>query len=90
MSRGAVDSLVHEQEVADEQGSLHGFGRDAERLHDEGEDEEGDDEEGEEGAESFEGSGVEDVVVSCGGRGGGLGIRNCLRLVTQSDDPLSG
>ena len=57
----AVNGFVHQQEVAHEQGPLHGFRRDAEGLHDEGEDEESDDDEAHQGRCCLERTREDDV-----------------------------
>jgi hypothetical protein len=57
----AADLLIGEQEVADEEGRLHGERRDAEGLHGEGGDEERDNDDVEQGLE-----GLEEAVLGLG------------------------
>ena len=76
-----VDRLVHQQEVADQQGPLHRFGGNAKRLHDEGEHKERDDDDRQQGAEGIEQVGEDEVSVSVmrardDGRSCGLAARD--------------
>ena len=58
------DLLIHEEEVADEEGRLHAFRRDANRLDGEGDDEERDSEDVQEGLQGLESAGC--TWVWCG------------------------
>src|SRR5690606_39299451 len=70
---GAVDGLVDQQEVSDEQGVLHAAGRDAERLDEEGPDEQ-------EQAEGDE-NGLDPLPGPAAGRHRGACLRDCLLLL---------
>ncbi len=63
---GGCGLLVDEEEVADEEGGLHGFGWDAEGLHAEGDDEDGYNDEVEQGLEGGGDAGSVVVWVTAG------------------------
>jgi hypothetical protein len=73
--------LVYEEEVANEEGRLHGLGGDAEGLHAEGDDEDGDDDDGEHRLEGGKEAGFVVVVGVVMGVRWGWGREAGVRLI---------